>query len=57
MTNDQNSKRIYDLEERTFEFAKSVRLFVKTLPKSIGNIEDCKQLIKASGSVALITGR
>ena len=51
MTNDQNSKRIYDLEERTFEFAKSVRLFVKTLPKSIGNIEDCKQLIKASGSV------
>ena len=51
MTNDQNSKRIYDLEERTFEFAKSVRLFVKTLPKSIGNIEDCKQLIKSSGSV------
>jgi len=51
MTNDQNSKRIYDLEERTFEFAKSVRLFVKTLPKSIGNIEDCKRLIKSSGSV------
>ena len=49
--NDQHSKRIYDLEERTFEFAKSIRLFVKTLPKSVANIEDSKQLIKASGSV------
>ncbi len=47
----QNSKPIYDLEERTFQFAKNVRLFVKTLPKTIANIEDGKQLIKASGSV------
>ena len=47
----QNSKPAYDLEERTFQFAKAVRLFVKTLPKSIANIEDGKQLIKASGSV------
>ena len=46
-----NNKPIYDLEERTFQFAKSVRLFVKTLPKSIANIEDGKQLVKASGSV------
>lgn len=45
-----NSKPVYDLEERTFQFAKSVRLFVKTLPKTIANIEDGKQLIKASGS-------
>ena len=51
MTEIQNSKPVYDLEERTFEFAKAVRLFVKTLPKTIGNIEDGKQLIKASGSV------
>ena len=36
---------------RTFQFAKAVRLFVKTLPKTIANIEDGKQLIKASGSV------
>jgi four helix bundle protein len=28
-----------------------VRLFVKTLPKTIANIEDGKKLIKASGSV------
>ena len=46
----QNSKP-YDLEERTFEFAKRVRAFVKKLPKTIANIEDGKQLIKASGSV------
>ena len=51
MNNSQNSKPIYDLEERTFKFAKDVRLFVKTLPKSIANFEDQKQLIKASGSV------
>jgi len=41
----------YDLEERTFQFAKRVRLFVKTLPRSVGNIEDTKQLVRASGSV------
>jgi len=51
MTKTRNSKPVYDLEERTFQFAKAVRLFVKTLPKTIGNIEDGKQLIKASGSV------
>lgn len=28
MTNDKNSKPVYDLEERTFQFAKNVRLFV-----------------------------
>ncbi len=47
----QNSKPVYDLEERTFQFAKEVRIFVKTLPKTIANIEDGKHLIKASGSV------
>jgi len=51
MTKIQNSKPVYDLEERTFPFAKDVRLFVKSLPKTIANIEDGKQLIKASGSV------
>ena len=46
-----NNKPVYDLEERTFQFAKAVRLFVKTLPKTIANIEDSKQAVKASGSV------
>ncbi len=51
MTRIQNSKPVYDLEERTFQFAKAVRLFVKTLPKTIAGIEDGKQLIRSSGSV------
>ena len=46
-----NYKPAYDLEERTFQFAKAVRLFVKTLPKTIANIEDSKQLIRSSGSI------
>ena len=51
MTKIQNSKPVYDLEERTFQFAKDVRLFVKTLPKTIANTEDSRQVVKASGSV------
>ncbi len=41
----------YDLEERTFEFAKASRVFVKKLPRTITNIEDGKQFIRASGSI------
>lgn len=44
------SKR-YDLEERTLEFSKRVREFVKKLARTLSNIEDGKQLIKASGSI------
>jgi len=51
MTEIQNKKSIYDLEERTFQFAKAVRIFIKSLPKTIANLEDGKQLIKSSGSV------
>ena len=50
MTKIQNSKQ-YDLEERTLEFSRRVRIFVKKLQKTIGNIEDGKQLIRASGSI------
>jgi four helix bundle protein len=45
------NKPIFDLEERTFQFAKAVRLFVKTLPKTTANLEDGKQVIRSSGSV------
>ena len=45
------TKKTYDLEERTFEFSRDVRLFVKKLPKTTANIEDSKQVIKSSGSV------
>lgn len=51
MNSSQNTKPVYDLEERTFQFAKAVRLFVKTLPNTLANVEDGKQLIKSSGSV------
>ena len=45
-----NSKQ-YDLEKRSFEFAKRVRKFLKQLPRSISNSEDSKQLARSSGSV------
>ena len=49
MTEIQNSKR-YNLEERTLEFAKKVRVFIKKLPRNITNLEDAKQLARSSGS-------
>ncbi len=50
MTQIQNSKQ-YDLEERTFQFAKSVAHYVKTLPKTIINAEYSSQVVRSSGSV------
>ena len=50
MAETRNSKH-YDLEERTYEFARDVRCLVKQLPRTLANIEDAKQLINASGSV------
>jgi len=50
MTQKSNTKAVYDLEERTFNFARDVRLFVKKLPNSTSNYEDIKQLLRASGS-------
>jgi four helix bundle protein len=44
-------KKPYDLEERTFLFAESVRGFVKQLPRTVCNLEDVKQVVRASGSV------
>jgi len=52
MTQTQNSKTTYDLEERTFEFARRCRDFVNKLKKTIPNIEYGKQLIRSSGSPA-----
>ena len=50
MTEKRNSKQ-YDLEDRTLEFAKKTREFVKRLNKSVTNNEDGKQLVRSSGSV------
>ena len=50
MTKIQNTKQ-YDLEERTFQFAKNITLYVKQLPKNISNLEYGEQVISSSGSV------
>jgi four helix bundle protein len=39
------------LEERTAVFAERSRIFVKRLTRTIGNLEDAKQFIRASGSI------
>ena len=44
------TKQVYD-EEWTFHFAKQVRLYKRKLPKNKANIEDSKQVVRASGSV------
>ncbi len=48
MDNNQNN---YDLEERTFQFAKRVVNYIIKLPKSISNLEYSKQVIRSSASV------
>ena len=48
--NNENAKP-YDLEERTAVFAEQSRAFVKRLDRTIGNVEDAKQFIRASGSI------
>ncbi|MDA1316551.1 MAG: four helix bundle protein [bacterium] len=42
----------YDLEQRTYIFANKCRIYIQQLPKTIAGIEDGKQLIRSSGSVA-----
>ena len=41
----------FDLEERTFQFAKNVRKFLKSLPINLSYNEDIKQLMRCSASV------
>ena len=45
------TKKVYDLGERTKIFAKKVRGYVKNLPRSLANTEDGRQVIRSSGSV------
>ncbi len=44
--------KTYNLEQRTYEFALSVRKNIKSLPNTISNAEDSEQLPRSSGSVA-----
>jgi four helix bundle protein len=48
--NSSNNKP-FDLEERTYEFAKDVISFINTCPKTTANLELVRQLIRSSGSV------
>jgi four helix bundle protein len=41
----------YDLEERTFQFAENVSLYIKEFSRTISNIEYGKQVVRSSGSV------
>lgn len=43
--------KTYNLEQRTYEFARDCCFLVRDLKKSISNIEDCKLLVRSSGSV------
>jgi four helix bundle protein len=51
MDSSRDAGKPYDLEERTFQFARATRVFVKGLPTTVANVEDVKQLVRASGSV------
>lgn len=50
MLKDQN-KKPYDLEERTFNFAKKAFQYFKNLPRTSVNIEVARQGIRSSGSI------
>jgi len=47
----ENRSSQYDLEGRTFEFAKNVRAIAKQLPKTLSNLEDIRQVVRSSGSI------
>ena len=49
MSESSNSR--YDLQERTFIYAKSVRDYVDQLPGKVSNTEIGRQLVRSAGSV------
>jgi hypothetical protein len=52
ISNDRKKiSKIYDLEERTLQFAKETIDFINNVPKTLPNIEICKQLVRSAGSV------
>jgi four helix bundle protein len=51
MKENEPSGKPYDLADRTFGFAQSVRVFFKRLKHTVANVEDGRQVIRASGSV------
>ncbi len=47
----KSDKKVYDLENRTFKFAKEVRALLRGIKLSTFNIDDIRQLIRSSGSI------
>ncbi|WP_368378382.1 four helix bundle protein [Polaribacter sp. Q13] len=45
-------KKVYNLEERTYLFARDCRFLLKKLVRNTSNNEDIRQLVKSSGSIA-----
>ncbi|MBS1533218.1 MAG: four helix bundle protein [Bacteroidetes bacterium] len=52
MSEENKESKKYDLEERTYDFAKDCKNFLKRIDRSVHNLEYYKQLIRSSGSVA-----
>lgn len=53
VTNNQIGKTSrFDLEARTYEFARQIRDYIKSTKITIHNADDIKQVIRSSGSVA-----
>ena len=44
-------KKQYDLEERTYQFAKEVAMLCKQLSRTVISIEYIKQVVRSSGSI------
>lgn len=51
MTEIRTTKTRFDLEDRTFTFAKNVAVFGRGLPRTVSNIEYQKQVVRSTGSV------
>jgi four helix bundle protein len=43
--------KVYDLEERAYQFSRAVAGYLELLPKSLSNDEYSKQLIRSSSSI------
>ncbi|MBI4034248.1 MAG: four helix bundle protein [Candidatus Brennerbacteria bacterium] len=48
---ESQKEKPYDLEERTYRFAKRAFKYFKSLPRTVTNVEVAKQGIRASGSI------
>lgn len=45
------SEPAWDMKDRTLAFAKAVRRFVKTIPRTVSNRQDVIQVVRSSGSI------